>query len=218
MSMKFCSYTHRVRWANPYSYPPVGWPLVLAEWRSRDPETPQVLRDLAQAMPGYQPVAYGWYDENYSQRWPRSTWTPERRGKTRVRNLRKRIMKKWPLEAERLIAEEIASTPWYYAGHYTEREALGLDTEQETLDRGWPAVVLRQCVTRRRMSRAMHPERWEGERLVRDAAPYEPKHYTTEELEMLGQGRLPYWERQFEAKRKAQPPEPRQMMLGEALA
>lgn len=47
---------------------------------------------------------------------PVKRWPPERKAQARLRNLRRRIMKKAPLFADELIARELALRPEYFKG------------------------------------------------------------------------------------------------------
>jgi hypothetical protein len=48
---------------------------------------------------------------------PIKRWPPERKAQARLRNLRRRVMKKAPLFADELIARELALRPDYFKGH-----------------------------------------------------------------------------------------------------
>ena len=83
--------------------------VVVEDWaRAEDHSPPQELAALAMTD-GYQLV---WSSEFYE---PPRQWSKERRARERVRRMRERIEHKWPMFAEQLIAEALASKPAYYA-------------------------------------------------------------------------------------------------------
>lgn len=108
----------QVRWGNPYM--PHTTPEVLVERTVQDWANasgpckwapPAWFDKLCALHPGYN-ICWTW-------RWvnrPDRSWPPERKAAMRQRRLRERMEKRYPMFAERFIAEELAKFPAYYAG------------------------------------------------------------------------------------------------------
>ena len=102
----------KVEWLNPYTEPP--GPRVLAErvipnWPGApDHDMPADLVEMARAHPGYS-VTWAFRPTQ-----PRRQWSKEAKVRERVRRLRERMERKYPLFAKLFIAEAMARKPDYY--------------------------------------------------------------------------------------------------------
>ena len=96
-------------WGNPYTQPP--GPRVLAAVL-----VPRGQRCPAEVMQHWTPgCGYAVRWELVTQR-PIRRWSTEAKAKTRRRNLRGRMERRFPLFAEIFIAEEMERRPSYFAG------------------------------------------------------------------------------------------------------
>lgn len=119
-----------IRWGNPYTKPPEGWPEVLGEAQVMQPvgkgaprrhEYPEGLRrvldedERARPGRGYS-ICVGL--DHAARHEQRKAWPPERKAAARVRELRKRIAKDaGPLFAQAVdeaVAREVAARPDYF--------------------------------------------------------------------------------------------------------
>lgn len=102
----------KVEWLNPYTEP--AGERVLAErvvpnWHdAEDKRMPADLVALAGERPGYA-VTWAFRPDQ-----PRRRWSQEAKAKARVRRLRERMERRYPLFAEQFIAERMAANPAYY--------------------------------------------------------------------------------------------------------
>jgi len=107
-----------VRWNNPYTDPPDGWPRVLIEvFRPEGhfevrAHPPAAIRQIMDEIgPGN---GYGLHWQPISE--PPKTTSPEKLAKIRRQRLERRVHKKYPLLADQIIAEEMLKKAEYYAG------------------------------------------------------------------------------------------------------
>lgn len=100
-------------WSSRYKDPPNGQPRVLAEVYLPYSEWPQPTPPEIEAVwkPG---SGYSIYITFLSQ--PPKQMNKEALASVRLKRLRRRIEKKYPLLADHVIAEEIAKKPEYYQG------------------------------------------------------------------------------------------------------
>jgi len=105
-----------IRWGNPGTEPPGGVRIKAAVIVPRGHECPGELMD--QKVPG-DGWALSW--ELISQK-PIRRWSPEAKARARLRNLRQRIEKKFPLFAEDFIAAAISKRPEYYSPEHIGNE------------------------------------------------------------------------------------------------
>ena len=102
-------------WGNPHTNPPGPRVLASALVERGQPCPPEV---KAQWSPGCGYVI-GW--QLVTQR-PIRRWSPEAKAAARLRNLRQRIERKFPLFAEGFIAAELARRPDYFSAEQIAKE------------------------------------------------------------------------------------------------
>lgn len=100
-------------WNDRYHEPPAGQPRVLAEVFFSYSEWPQPTPPEIKAVwkPG---SGYSIYVTFLNE--PPKQMPPEKLGGIRMKRLRRRIEKKFPLFVEEMVREEVAKKPEYYAG------------------------------------------------------------------------------------------------------
>jgi hypothetical protein len=102
----------KVEWLNPYTEPPTNRVLaerVVPDWRNaEDHQMPADLVEFASTKPGYC-VTWSWRTTQ-----PRRTMSKQAKARDRVRRLRERMERKYPLFAEQFVAERLAANPAYY--------------------------------------------------------------------------------------------------------
>jgi hypothetical protein len=106
-------HVYKIEWSNPYTKPPAGMPLVLAEMfvptdGYRGACTPAEIATFA--VPRGYTTTISWLAQ------PIKVQPPERLAANRRRLLAARAAAKAPLFAEEFVAAEIARQPDYYAG------------------------------------------------------------------------------------------------------
>lgn len=104
---------YSLRWGNPYTQPPGA--AVLAEALvPAGAACPPEVQALWRPGAGYA-ICIDFDDLPYELMLARK-WSPERKGKVRVKRLENRIAKAFPLFADELIQRELAARPDYYRG------------------------------------------------------------------------------------------------------
>ncbi|PZR00993.1 MAG: hypothetical protein DI533_04620 [Cereibacter sphaeroides] len=98
-----------LRWGNPNTSPPGGIRVKAAMLVQRGEPCPPEITELKVPGDGW---ALSW--ELVTQR-PIKRWSRQARSRVRIRNLRIRLEKKFPLFAEAFIADELAARPDYFA-------------------------------------------------------------------------------------------------------
>ncbi|MBE3038016.1 MAG: hypothetical protein IMZ62_04290 [Chloroflexi bacterium] len=100
-------------WGNPYTSPSEGQPRVLAEVYFRYKEYPHKTPPEIEAVwkPG---SGYAQYVTFLNE--PPKQLNQEQLSNIRVKRLRRRVEKKYPLFADQIVSEEITANSEYYAG------------------------------------------------------------------------------------------------------
>jgi hypothetical protein len=101
-----------VQWCNPHREPPEGAPRVL--WACTVLDRAYEAEILAHA-PSCQPGS-GYSPTFTAITPPPRRFTPERKAKIRIRNLRDRLARQVPLFADEYFEQEVTRRPGYFAG------------------------------------------------------------------------------------------------------
>ena len=121
---------YRIEWSNPYTEPPAGQPRILAEIYVTSPRAALVPPELA-AMHRIG-SGYGISIRAISQ--PPVERSPEAKAATRRRLLQRRIVNRYPLLADDMIADAIAQKPDYYLDGTSDRDAAKTARIADELD------------------------------------------------------------------------------------
>ena len=105
-----------IRWGNPYKNPPEGMPRELIAMTRMQESTRDIPLEFLQALETVAQPGSGWalsirIDEDAKRK---RRLSPEAKGSIRRKSLERRVKKKAPLFADRIIAEEIAANPNYF--------------------------------------------------------------------------------------------------------
>jgi len=105
-----------IRWGNPYTNPPEGMPRELIAITRLQESTRDIPLEIEQMLETIARPGSGWavavgIDEDAM---PKRRLSPQARGSIRRKSLERRIRKKAPLFADRIIADELAASPNYF--------------------------------------------------------------------------------------------------------
>ena len=105
-----------IRWSNPYTNPPEGMPRELMTVTRTQESTRDIPQEILEMLATVARPGSGWglyigIDEDTR---PRRRLSLKAKGSIRRKSLERRVRKKAPLFADRIIAEELASNPRYF--------------------------------------------------------------------------------------------------------
>ena len=105
-----------VIWGNPYTHPPEGMPRELIAMTRMQESTRDIPPEILQALETVAQPGSGWtlsigIDEDAK---PKRRLSPQAKGSIRRKSLERRVRKKAPLFADRIIADELAANPNYF--------------------------------------------------------------------------------------------------------
>ena len=103
-------------WGNPYTHPPEGMPCELISMTRMQESTRDIPPEILQALETVAHPGSGWalsisIDEAAK---PKRRLSPEAKGSIRRKSLERRVRKKAPLFADRIIPDELAANPNYF--------------------------------------------------------------------------------------------------------
>lgn len=106
---------YSLRWSNPYTQPPEGGPVeLLSVTVPAGSPTPAEIKTRWRPGVGYA-ICLDFDNASYEPQAGRQ-WSPERKGKVRVKRLQSRLGKAFPLFADELLERELQARPDYYSG------------------------------------------------------------------------------------------------------
>lgn len=105
-----------IRWSNPYTNPPEGMPRELIAITRVQESTRDIPQEILQTLETVALPGSGWglnigIDEDAR---PKRRLSMQAKGSIRRKSLERRVRKKAPLFADRIIAEELAANPSYF--------------------------------------------------------------------------------------------------------
>jgi len=125
--MAHVGYRYSIEWGNPYTAPPDRKPRVIAEMFETIEQRSRRMKNGGRAFPAelasLHQLGDGYFCTTTAICTPHKSLTKESLAEVRLKRLKRRIQKKYPLFADQFIAEAIENKPEYYAGE-TDPEIL----------------------------------------------------------------------------------------------